>query len=130
MVYCKYVSNTDCTVTYQYGARVDDITGLLVFRFSEGEEGFEIIKEPEKTRKFPMRLAENSRKKARIRAVFLARIRAFCRREDGIVYVGHRGDRVCCESCGVGIVLQYRAFFVLHSCCMCSQFWGNAHIMV
>ena len=63
MVYCKYVSNTDCTVTYQYGARVDDITGLLVFRFSEGEEGFEIIKEPEKTRKFPMRLAENSRKK-------------------------------------------------------------------
>ena len=94
MVYCKYVSNTDCTVTYQYGARVDDITGLLVFRFSEGEEGLEIIKEPEKTRKFPMRLAENSRKKARIRAVFLARIRAFCRREDGIVYVGHRGDRV------------------------------------
>ena len=63
MVYCKYVSNTDCTVTYQYGARVDDITGLLVFRFSEGEEGLEIIKEPEKTRKFPMRLAENNRKK-------------------------------------------------------------------
>ncbi len=35
-------------MTYQYGARADDITGLLVFRFSEGEEGFEIIKEPEK----------------------------------------------------------------------------------
>ena len=51
MVYCNYVSNTDCTVTYQYGARADDITGLLVFRFSEGEEGFEIIKEPERAEK-------------------------------------------------------------------------------
>lgn len=48
MIYCNYVSNTDRAVTYQYGARADDITGLLVFRFSEGEEGFEIIKEPEK----------------------------------------------------------------------------------
>ena len=45
------LSNTDRTVTYQYGARVDDITGLLVFRFSEGEEGFEIIKEPERAEK-------------------------------------------------------------------------------
>lgn len=48
MVYYNYVSNADCTATYQHGARTDNITGLLVLRFSEGEEGFEIIKEPEK----------------------------------------------------------------------------------
>lgn len=29
MIYCNYVSNTDRAVTYQYGARADDITGLL-----------------------------------------------------------------------------------------------------
>ena len=66
MVYCNYVSNTDRTVTYQYGARVDDITGLLVFRFSEGEEGLEIIKEPEKASPWEvhvMRLYGKERKK-------------------------------------------------------------------
>ena len=45
---------------------------------------------------------------------FLARIRAFFRGEDGIVYIGHRGDCVCCESCGVGIVLHSGHFL----CCI------------
>ena len=33
MVYCDYVSNTESTVTYRYGASVDDITGVVIFHF-------------------------------------------------------------------------------------------------
>nr|DAD77104.1 MAG TPA: hypothetical protein [Siphoviridae sp. ct0d96] len=48
MVYCDYVSNTDSTVTYKYGASVDDITGTVVFHFLEGNEGIETVEEPKK----------------------------------------------------------------------------------
>lgn len=47
MVYCKYKSNTENTVTYAYGETIDDITGELIFHFGENE-GFEIIRKPEK----------------------------------------------------------------------------------
>ena len=41
MIYCHYISHTWDTVTYAYGATIDDITGVAVFHFWK-EEGIEI----------------------------------------------------------------------------------------
>lgn len=47
MIYCHYISHTWDTVTYAYGATIDDITGVVVFHFWK-EEGIEIIRKPER----------------------------------------------------------------------------------
>ncbi len=47
MIYCKYKSNTKSTATYSFGALVDDMTGEIVFHFSDGDESAEVTKEPE-----------------------------------------------------------------------------------
>lgn len=40
MIYCHYISHTWDTVTYAYGATIDDITGVVVFHFWK-EEGID-----------------------------------------------------------------------------------------
>ena len=47
MIYCHYISHIWDTVTYAYGATIDDITGVVVFHFWK-EEGIEIIRKPER----------------------------------------------------------------------------------
>ena len=44
MVYCNYISNTNESVTYAYGARCDDITGEVIFDF--GKDTIEVVKTP------------------------------------------------------------------------------------
>lgn len=46
MVYCNYIRNSESSVTYAYGATVEDITGELVFDFKN--DMIEINKDPEK----------------------------------------------------------------------------------
>lgn len=45
MVFCNYISNTDCTVTYAFGASSKDVTGQFVFDFVNGQ--LEIVREPD-----------------------------------------------------------------------------------
>lgn len=52
MVYCNYVKNTNDSVTYAYGGTVNDITGEVVFRFTE--DAVEVTKVP-KTEDAPKR---------------------------------------------------------------------------
>ena len=47
MIYCHYISHTWDTVTYAYGATIDDITGVVVFHFWK-ENGIEIVQKPER----------------------------------------------------------------------------------
>lgn len=47
MIFCHYISHTWDTVTYAYGAIIDDITGVVVFHVWK-EEGIEIIRKPER----------------------------------------------------------------------------------
>lgn len=47
MIFCHYISHTWDTVTYAYGATIDDITGVVVFHVWK-EEGIEIIRKPER----------------------------------------------------------------------------------
>ena len=47
MIYCHYISHTWDTVTYAYGATIDELTGVVVFHFWK-EEGIEIIRKPER----------------------------------------------------------------------------------
>ena len=53
MVYCDYISNTNNTVTYAYGSRVDDITGKVIFDFSR--DIIKIINSPKNSEDAPMR---------------------------------------------------------------------------
>lgn len=45
MVCCNYKEHTANTVTYYYGNRESDITGIVVFYLDDGS--FEILKEPD-----------------------------------------------------------------------------------
>lgn len=47
MIYCHYISHTWDTVTYAYGATIDDITGVVVFHIWK-EDGIEIVQKPER----------------------------------------------------------------------------------
>ena len=53
MVYCDYIGNTNNTVTYSYGSRVDDITGNVIFDFCD--DTIEIINSPKNSEDAPMR---------------------------------------------------------------------------
>lgn len=46
MVYCNFKEKTDTTVTYMYGAVVNDVTGELIFHFTE--DIIEIVTPPKK----------------------------------------------------------------------------------
>lgn len=52
MVYCNYVKNTNDSVTYAYGGTVNDITGEVIFCFTE--DVVEVTKVP-KTEDAPKR---------------------------------------------------------------------------
>ena len=45
MVYCDYVKHDDNSVTYRYGGRVDDISGIVIFHFVD--DMIEVTKTPD-----------------------------------------------------------------------------------
>ena len=51
-ILCNYMCHDEATVTYAFGAVLEDITGVIRFNLADGS--YEIVKWPEKTEVCPI----------------------------------------------------------------------------